>query len=331
MKKRLPVIVLIAAAIVAGALVWRFLGETADADSLRLYGNVDIREVALGFRVPGALAVMAFEEGDTVSAGSTLAQLDPEPYREDVQAAQAAVSRAEAQLRKLRAGRRPQEVRRAESRVTEARAVHENATRILTRQKELIADGAGTQRALDQAIAEERAAAARLDAALQDLELAREGFRSEDIAAAEAALDAEHARLAQARTRLADTQMTAPADGVILSRAREPGTILAVGMPVYTLSLGQPVWVRAYIDEPDLGRIHPGNSAWISTDGSDKRYRGQVGFISPRAEFTPKTVETEALRTSLVYRLRIVVEDADEALRQGMPVTVTFDDAPDGA
>lgn len=330
MKKRLPVIVVIAAAIVGAIVVWRFVGETADGDSLRLYGNVDIREVALGFRVPGTLAVMAFEEGDTVGTGSTLAQLDPEPYREHVQAAQAAVSRAKAQLRKLRAGSRPQEVRRAESRVIEARAVHENATRVLTRQKELMADGAGSQRILDQAIAEERASAARLDAALEDLDLTREGFRSEDIAAADAALAAERARLAQARTRLADTQLTAPADGVILTRAREPGTILAAGMPVYTLSLRRPVWVRAYIDEPDLGRIHPGKSAWISTDSSDRRYRGQIGFISPRAEFTPKTVQTEALRTSLVYRLRIVVEEADDALRQGMPVTVTFDDASDG-
>jgi len=331
MKKRLPVIVLIVAAVVGALLVWRFFGETGNDDRLQLFGNVDIREVALGFRVAGALANMAFEEGDTVSAGTTLAQLDPKPYRENVQAAQAAVARAEAELRKLRAGSRPQEVRRAESRVTEAQAVHENTTRILARQKVVMSDGAGSQRVLDQAISEERAAAARLAAALQDLELAREGFRSEDIEAAEAALAVERARLEQAHTRLEDTKLYAPADGVILSRAREPGTILAAGMPVYTLSLHEPVWIRAYIDEPDLGRIHPGKRAWISTDGSDKRYRGQVGFISPRAEFTPKTVETEALRTSLVYRLRIVVEGADKALRQGMPVTVTFDDASDGS
>ncbi len=121
-----------------------------------------------------------------------------------------------------------------------------------------------------------------------------------------------------------DTVLTAPSDGVILTRAQEAGAILQTGSPVFTVSLVNPVWVRAYVHEPDLGRIHPGMSVEIRTDSRrDKPYTGQIGYISPLAEFTPKTVETTALRTALVYRLRIVVSDPDEGLRQGMPVTVT--------
>lgn len=95
--------------------------------------------------------------------------------------------------------------------------------------------------------------------------------------------------------------------------------------PTYSLSLDAPVYVRAYVSEPDLGRIAPGMQVRVRSDSSDKVYQGQIGFISPRAEFTPKTVETTDLRTDLVYRLRIVVTNADAALRQGMPVTIDVD------
>jgi HlyD family secretion protein len=133
------------------------------------------------------------------------------------------------------------------------------------------------------------------------------------------------ARLASAETNLADTAIAAPADGVILTRIQEPGAIVAAGAPVYTLSLRNPVWVRAYVREPDLGRVHPGMRALVTTDTAPQHpYHGHIGFISPVAEFTPKTVETTALRTDLVYRLRVIVDDPDESLRQGMPVTVTL-------
>ena len=119
--------------------------------------------------------------------------------------------------------------------------------------------------------------------------------------------------------------LTAPSDGVILTRAQEAGAILQAGSAVFTLSLVNPVWVRAYVHEPDLGCIHPGMKVEIRTDSHrDKLYTGQIGYISPRAEFTPKTVETTELRTALVYRLRIVVANSDEGLRQGMPVTITI-------
>ena len=134
--------------------------------------------------------------------------------------------------------------------------------------------------------------------------------------------------MASAELLLQDTTLASPNAGVILTRAQEPGAILQAGTTVLALSLKEPMWVRAYIHEPDLGRIHPGMKVNVFTDSRPNQpYRGQVGYISPRSEFTPKNVETEELRTSLVYRLRITVENPDDGLRQGMPVTVRLSEA----
>jgi len=155
------------------------------------------------------------------------------------------------------------------------------------------------------------------------LRLLEEGTRPEDIAAARANLQASESSLASAQTSLKDATLVAPADGVILSRVREPGAIVSPSDIVYVLSLANPVWVRAYIAEPNLGRIHTGMRVQVFTDSApDKPYSGTIGFISPVAEFTPKSVETPELRTDLVYRLRIVIDQGSNGLRQGMPVTV---------
>ncbi|HSN72769.1 MAG TPA: secretion protein HlyD [Steroidobacteraceae bacterium] len=312
----------------AGAVVaWWWLDGLDDSEALTLYGNVDIREVDLGFRVGGRLASMQVDEGDEVVAGETLARLDPQPYEEAVAAAEARVQQATAALRKLETGSRPEEIEQARARVAEARAAFENAEREAQRQQGLVESGASSEKAYEAARARREQTAAALASARAALELAQAGFRDEDVAAGRAELAAAEADLQRARTQLADTELTAPSAGIVTSRVREPGTVLAAGAPVYTLSLRDPTYVRAYVAEPDLGRVAPGTRVVVTTDSSERRYRGQVGFVSPRAEFTPKSVETPDLRTDLVYRLRIVIEDADDGLRQGMPVTVTFDGA----
>jgi len=166
-------------------------------------------------------------------------------------------------------------------------------------------------------------ARARLQAANQTLSQLLSGSRREEIAEADANRARAAATAAQSEQRLADAVLRAPADGILLTRAVEPGTILAAGTPVYTLSLLSPVWARIYVSEPDLGRTPPGREVLLYTDGRpDKPYHGRIGFVSPTAEFTPKNVETPELRTALVYRARVIVSDADTGLRQGMPVTV---------
>jgi HlyD family secretion protein len=199
---------------------------------------------------------------------------------------------------------------------------HDNAERELARQNRLLESGASSEKLVDAAQSRRDATAARLASAREALALAEEGFRDEDIAAAQSELAAVIAERGLSATRLADTKLAAPSRGTLIARIREPGSMLSAGMPVYSLSLRDPVYVRAYIDEPHLGRIAPGMHVEIATDSSTGTYDGEIGFISPRAEFTPRSVETTALRTDLVYRLRIVVPESDEGLRQGMPVTV---------
>ena len=124
------------------------------------------------------------------------------------------------------------------------------------------------------------------------------------------------------------TKIYAPEEGTVTVRVQEPGATVAKGQTVYTISKTKPVWIRAYVNETDLGNVKYGQKAKVLTDtinpqtGSPREYQGYVGYISPVAEFTPKTVQSTDLRTSLVYRIRVYVDDIDEYLRQGMPVTI---------
>lgn len=320
------IVVAVAVAVVAAGAAWLWTQRTSpDDDLLRLYGNVDIREVQLAFRQPGRVAQMAFDEGDAVTAGTRMAALDAQPYHEALAAAEAAVRVAKAELDKLHHGLRPQEITQAQEALNQALAVANDAERNYRRQSDLLASGASSQRTVDAARAARDQAVANAKAAKAALSQATEGFRREDIAAGEARLDAAEAAREQAATALADTELMAPSAGTVISRVREPGSMVASQSTVYSLSLDAPVYVRAYVGEPDLGRIAPGTRVRVRSDSSEKVYQGQIGFISPRAEFTPKTVETTDLRTDLVYRLRVVIHDADAALRQGMPVTIEVD------
>lgn len=325
MNRRVPIVVLLLAA--AGAAAWYFWPrpDAAPEGTLVLYGNVDVRQVELGFRLGGRLSAMHFEEGDPVTAGSTMADLDTQPFEDEVMLAEAQVGLQEAELAKVEAGPRPSEIDQARALVAERQSVLDNLVVKLDRQQSLAASGFASQQTYDDLQAQKVEADARLLSANEALKLLLEGSRAEDIAAARANLQIAEARLAGALTNLGDTQIAAPDDGIVLTRVEEPGAIVALGAPVYVLSLRDPVWVRTYVSEPDLGRVRPGMTAQIATDSApDRPYQGRVGFISPVAEFTPKNVETADLRTDLVYRLRVIVDDPDHGLRQGMPVTVTL-------
>ena len=243
---------------------------------------------------------------------------------------EAQVAEADAALSKIEHGSRHQEISQAHAAVDEAMATAENDRRSLARSKELLADGATTRAAFDDAQAGSRAAEARLASAKDKLDLTVAGSRYEDVAAARATLLAAQARLAAAQTNLDSSHLRAPSEGVVISRVREPGAIVSPADVVYVLSLLRPVAVRAYVAESELGRIHPGMEVTVTSDTTARKpVSGRVGFISPEAEFTPKSVETPELRTDLVYRLRIVIDDPGQDLRQGMPVTVQIaTDAP---
>ncbi len=313
-----------------GAIIFYFYEKEIHRSEIVLQGNVDIRQVELGFRINGRLESMRFEEGDVVKKGEILASLDKAPLQLEVDNLVAQVNAAKANLNKLNTGNRPQEIQEAIALVNQQKAIHDNAFKILIRKKDLVEKNYASKQEYDDALAAENEAKAKLKTAEEVLKLRQEGFRTEDIAAGLAQLESIKSQLASAQLRLDDADLLAPHDGIILTRIKEPGAILATGTSVYTLSLTNPVWVRAYVSEINLGRIKPGMKAKVFTDTNpDIPYQGQIGFISPVAEFTPKNIETKELRTDLVYRIRVIVEDKNGNLRQGMPVTVVIDTAQD--
>lgn len=316
-----PVAAIIVVALVAGGL-WLKLHKPAETGALVLNGSVDIRQLDLAFRVEGRLDKLLVEEGDRVAAGQVVAVMEKGYLEDAVRIAQARVDAANANLAKLEAGNRPQEIGQAKADVARAEAAFANAKATYERRSSIPVDSVVSRQALDNARAEMQQAEAQLNRARQSLTLQEKGFRSEDIAAARAQMEAEQGTLDLMRRRLADAELAAPAAGQVMTRVREPGSMVLPGATVLTLALTEPMQVRTWVPEPALGRVVPGTKAEIVSDGGGKVYHGQVGFVSPVAEFTPKTVETPELRTSLVYRVRIVVSDPDDGLRQGMPVTV---------
>ena len=324
MKKLLAFLILIG--LVGGVFAYRqttAVKQLEENEFLTLYGNVEIRRVNLGFRVGGRLEKICFEEGDAIKKGQTIAALDKVPYEDAVAAATAQVEKAEADYERLRTGNRPQEIEQARATVNERDAGLKVLESDLKRATKLIDDKVITPQEFETVVARRDEAIARKKLAEETLNLLVEGYRQEEIAAGKALLSGAQANLKQTQTALADTVLACPNDGVLLTRVEEVGAVVRDGQIVATLSLQNTVWVYVYIPESELGNVVEGTSAEIYTDSQPtKPYTGQIGSVSPEAEFTPKTVQTLELRTNLVFRVRVIVNNPDGGLRQGMPVTV---------
>ena len=318
-KKALAVALILAAMIAATA--YHFLHKQ-QVDELVISGNVDIREVNISFRVAGRLKNLQVDEGAKVAAGDVLGELDSQPYTIALAEARANRDALAAHRGLYKKGYRKEDIQQAKATLTARLAAQLNAEQLLQRQKQLTGSGAASQRLLDEAQSAYDQSTAQVDAARQQYKELHSGYRKEEIAEVDANSDRAAAQLNNAELQLADTVLKAPASGIILTRAVEPGTMLTAGSTVLTLSLTDPVWVRTYVAEPDLGSVAPGTKVNVISDARKEPYAGTVGFVSPVSEFTPKNVETTDLRTALVYRLRIVIDHPDAQLRQGMPVTV---------
>lgn len=327
-KKLLLLPILLAGA--AAAYWWLYgRGQTPTDSTLTLYGNVDIREVDLAFGTSEHIAELLVQEGDPVRPGQILGRLHKKKLEAEVAAAQAAADAQAQALARLQAGSRPEEIRRARARADALEAKARKAQITYERQRKLGLQKLAATEDVDQARAAADAAEAEAQAAEETYALAVAGARAEDIAEAKAEMAAQRANLALAEERLADATLTSPAAGIVRERILEPGDMASPQSPALTLALTEPMWVRAYVSEPDLGRIVPGVRARVRTDSyPDKVYRGWIGFISPTAEFTPKTVETRDLRTRLVYQVRVFVCNPQNELRLGMPATVAISLAP---
>jgi HlyD family secretion protein len=305
-----------------GWLIYRQFAGTRN-DKLILHGNVDIRQVNLGFRVSGRLKEMKSEEGDVVQAGNVIAALDDGPYQDQVHLAEAQVAQAQANYTKMVNGFRVEEIEQARAQLAQAKANYDNALRTFEREDKLLQTHVISQSDYDAATSSRDSLKAMVQSAQANLNLELAGNRKEDIDNAKAQLDNAQANLDNAKRNLTDCQLRASVDGVVITRAVEPGTIVATSTIVYSICETSPVWIRTYVGERDLGRIYPGMKALIYNDTYPNHpYTAQVGFISPVAEFTPKNVETRELRADLVYRLRVILANPDRYVRQGMPVTV---------
>jgi membrane fusion protein YbhG len=311
----------------AVGLWWRHIHvEPATTGQLVLYGNVDLREVNLAFNGNQRIASILVQEGDRVTSGQLLAELETQRLEDAVKQAEALAAQQGEVLKRLEAGSRIEEIRQAEANANKARVDADNAERTWKRIRDLFHEHAVSQQQADDSEAAAKAAQATWKAAQQALDLALAGSRIEDIEAGRAALSAAQANLSLRQQELRDARLYAPADGIIRDRILEPGTMVTPQNPVLILALTNPLWVRAYVSEPDLGKLRLGMKATITTDSyPGKLYDGWVGFISPTAEFTPKTVETTDLRTRLVYQVRVFVVQGQDELRLGMPATVTID------
>lgn len=272
--KRLLIPLAILAIIAIGVYFFYVEEHRSEKNELVLYGNVDVRQVDLGFRVNGRVNALHFEEGDYVPQGSLMATLEDQPYLDLLKEAQASKEATQNSLK--------------------------NSEQILLRRKELISDGSVSKEDYENALT------------------SHEVFQAN--------LQASNAAVGVADKNLTDTKLFSPSEGIILTRIRELGSVVNPSDPVYTLSLVTPVWIRAYVSEAELGNIFFGMVADIHLDTPEAPvYKGHIGFISPIAEFTPKTVQTTELRTDLVYRIRIYADNPDWRLKQGMPVTVRLD------
>lgn len=332
MKKRIVILALVVSTFAAGAAAL-YLHHRPSPAELVVQGNVDLRQVELPFKDNERIVEVLAQEGDRVHAGQVLARLDVERLQARISQARAQVAVRREVLRRLENGTRPEEIAQAHANVDSASAAAENAQsqydRLVKISKGVAGVRAVSQADLDEASANLRVMQARLMSARKALQLSVAGPREEDKAEARAQLDATNAQLDLLLRQLADASLVAPTAAVVRSRLMEPGEMASPQRPVFSLALTDPKWVRAYISESDLGRLKPGMPARVSTDTDpDKSLPGWVGYISSVAEFTPKTVQTEELRTRLVYEVRVFVKDPQDVLRLGMPATVRLDLKP---
>lgn len=309
--------------LVLGVLAVWALGGDEDGP-LEASGTVEATEADLGFPLSGTVERIAVEEGDRVAAGDTLALLEYAALASRRAGAAAAVEAARARLAELEHGFRPQEVAQARSSAAAAAERLEEARTEAERSRALYAGEAISKRELDRAETALAGTEAEAERAAAQLDLVREGPRSEAIDAQRALVEQSEAGLAQADAAVDDAVVRAPFGGVVTIRHRDPGETVTAGAPVVTVMDPADRWVLIYVREDAIGRVEVGQAAAIGSDSwPDREYDGRVTFIASEAEFTPATVQTEEERVKLVYQVKVrVTGDPDGDLKVGTPADV---------
>ncbi len=321
----------IVAMVIAGAAIaayferdtlYDLLFGPAAAPVILVSGNIEAHQSVLGFKtVQSRIVELPFDEGQWVDAGTLIARLDDSDYRQQVAINQAALEMQERQLAAA-------EQNLAATRQT----VESDAADLEFRQQEydraamLLKTGAGTVEQRDQTYA-----ALRQSTAAHERDMALQNAADRQVELAKATIHSAAETLKMSQIVLDYTVLRAPFSGVIEVRQAELGEIMVPGTPVVTLADLDHVWLRAYINETDIGKVRYGESATVTTDTyPGKKYAGRVSFISANAEFTPKSVETHAERVTLVYRIRFDIDNPSHELVPGMPADATLQALPPG-
>ncbi len=319
--QRVIVILVLLFAVAGGA--WWYFHRDSGSKELVLYGNIDFRQLTVAFNGSERVAEVLAEEGEQVKKGQVLGRLDTSRLLPQVAQAEAQAAGQSANLARLKNGSRPEEIAQSRANLESAKAEAVNARAQLARQETLAPKAVVSQQALDEARSASAVADAKVIANQKALDLLVVGSRAEDIEQAQAQLQAAQANVALLHQQLADAELKAPVDAIVQSRLIEPGEMASPTRAAFSLATISPKWVRAYVSETQLGMLRPGMKASVTVDSLPGRtLQGWIGFISSVAEFTPKSVETEELRTSLIYEVRVFVDDPENVLRLGMPATV---------
>jgi HlyD family secretion protein len=319
-KKRLIAVVIVLAA-VAAAVYYGTKRSGKESGKIRVSGNIEVTTVELSFKIPGRVRERLVDEGETVKPGQIVARLDNEDLIQEVAGRRAEMQAAQAALAELENGYRKEDIAQAEAALERVKADENRLQVDFARQQALYKKEVISRREFDASRAAYDASRASVREARERLALLRRGPRRETIDQARARLRDTEATLSLAETRLGYSTLTSPLNGLVLSKNIEPGEQVAAGTPVVTVGMLDNVWVRAYVNETDLGRVKVGQKATVTTDTwPGRKYDGYVSFISSEAEFTPKNVQTEKERVKLVYRIKIVIPNPNMELKPGMPV-----------
>jgi len=318
--KRVLLIFIIAVG-VAGLLYYLFTREQEEETTfIKVSGNIEATEVDVGFKVSGRIISRFFEEGVWVDQGKVLAKLDDEDLRDRLEVARATLTSAQARLDKLLAGSRPEEIRQAEASLHQAQFDVGNKQVQYERMKGLYERGVVSKEAFDNAETGYKIAKAALQVATENYQLVKEGPRKEDIEDARAQVAQARASVKLNETQLSYTTLHSPLSGVVLVKSGEIGEVVNPGTSILTMADVENVWLKAYIPETDLSKVTWGQDVIVTTDlRPQKKYRGKISFISSQAEFTPKQIQTEKERVTLVYRIKVDIANRDRELKPGMP------------
>jgi HlyD family secretion protein len=323
-KRLVPVIAVVL--IIAIVLYFTVFRNRNRDTGLAASGTVEATEAALGFQIPGRIESVMPHEGDRVKTGDTLASLDRTELQARLSQAAGQLTAARALLSEMETGARKEELAQAQAAATAAEQRLTDAQRDFERVQRLFQGGAASQEALDKARLAVDVATSQRDQAAEQLKLVQAGPRHERVTAQRGAVAQAEAAVAQVKAALANAVITAPFDGVVTVRDREPGETVGAGAPVLTIMNLSDRWVRIYIREDRIGAVKLGQSATITSDTyRDKQYPGSVSFISSEAEFTPRNVQTNEERVKLVYAVKVrVAGDSANELKPGMPADVSL-------